>query len=116
MPDDDEFERKKQKYLTKMFAPYIEYARKVLFEKVADVLISSRLTTQPCVVVADVYGQSSFMDKIQKAQMFGNQHDAVPANRFKKILEINPNHKINQIILQRVKVHLCLNIERRKER
>lgn len=82
-----------------MFRPYVEYAKKVLFEKVADVIISSRLTNEPCVVVADSYGHSSFMDKIQKAQMFGNQHDEVPSNRFKKILEINPNHKINQIIL-----------------
>lgn len=48
------------------------------------------------------------MDKIQKAQMFGNQHDEVPSNRFKKILQINPNHKINQIILQRIKVFFDL--------
>jgi hypothetical protein len=32
MPDDDEFERKKQKLLTKKYTPYIDYAKKILFE------------------------------------------------------------------------------------
>lgn len=85
MPDDDEFERKKQKFLTKKFTPLLEYAQKLLFEEIGSVIISNRLTTEPCVVVADSYGHSSFMDKIQKASMFYRANDN-PLQNFKKIL------------------------------
>lgn len=105
MPDDDEFERKKQKFLAKMFNPFIEYAKKLLFEHVGNVIISNRLTTEPCVVVADSYGHSSFMDKIQKASMFSGANEN-PAQNFKKILEINPHHRVIQIILDRINVKL----------
>ncbi len=98
MPDDDEFERKKQKFITKKFEPYVEFAKKLLFEKVGSVVISNRLTNEPCVVVADSYGHSAYMDKIQKAQMFAGATDN-PVSDFKKILEVNPHHRINQIIL-----------------
>lgn len=104
MPDDGERERKVQKFLSKRYEPYVDFAKKVLFEKVNNVVISSRLTTEPCVVVADTYGHSSFMDKIQKAQMFNSNTDGNPASDFKKILEINPHHRVNQIILNRINV------------
>jgi hypothetical protein len=38
------------------------------------------------------------MDKIQKAQMFAGAQDN-PTADFKKIMEINPHHKVNQLIL-----------------
>jgi hypothetical protein len=50
------------------------------------VIISNRLSNEPCVVVADTYGHSSFMDKIQKAQMFNSNTDDNPQSDFKKIL------------------------------
>ena len=86
MPDDDEFERKKQKFLTKKYEPFVEYSKKLLFEKVTNVVISNRLTKEPCVVVADTYGHSSFMDKIQKAQMFSGGNEDNPLSDFKKIM------------------------------
>jgi len=55
-------------------------------------------------VVADSYGHSAFMDKIQKAQVFATSTDDNPMRDFKKILEINPHHKVNQIILERINV------------
>ena len=103
MPDDDEFERKKLKFLTKKYEPLVEYAKKLLFEKVGNVLISNRLTDEPCVVVADSYGHSSFMDKIQKAQMFAGANES-PTSDFKKIMEINPHHRVNQILLEKINV------------
>jgi heat shock protein beta len=45
MPDDDERERKVQKFLAKKYEPYVEYAKKLLFEKVNNVVISNRLNT-----------------------------------------------------------------------
>jgi HSP90 family molecular chaperone len=108
MPDDGERERKVQKFLGKRYEPYVAFAKKVLFEKVNNVVISSRLTNEPCVVVADTYGYSSFMDKIQKAQMFNSNTDGNPTSDFKKILEINPHHRVNQIILDRINVHFTL--------
>jgi HSP90 family molecular chaperone len=108
MPDDDERERKVQKFLAKKYEPYIEFAKKLLFEKVNNVVISNRLTTEPCVVVADTYGHSSFMDKIQRAQMFAGANQDNPLQDFKKILEINPHHRVNQIILERINVLLFI--------
>ncbi len=107
MPDDDELERKKLKFLAKKYDPLVEYAKKLLFEKVNNVIISNRLTDEPCVVVADSYGHSSFMDKIQKAQMFASATDS-PVSDFKKIMEINPHHKVNQIILEKIQVNFIL--------
>ena len=47
------------------------------------------------------------MDKIQKAQIFSGSSDSDnPLSDFKKILEINPHHKVNQIILERIQVIL----------
>ena len=94
----------------------MNYAKKLLFEKVNNVIISNRLTDEPCVVVADSYGHSSFMDKIQKAQMFAGAQDN-PVSDFKKIMEINPHHKVNQIILDRINVFFYnLTIEQRHQR
>jgi heat shock protein beta len=108
MPDDGERERKVQKFLAKKYEPFVEYAKKILFEKVNNVIFSNRLTTEPCVVVADTYGHSSFMDKIQKAQMFNSNSDDNPLSDFKKILEINPHHKVIQIILDKINVSFVL--------
>ncbi len=110
MPDDDELERKKQKFLANKYEPLINYAKKLLFEKVNNVIISNRLTDEPCVVVADSYGHSSFMDKIQKAQMFAGAQDN-PLSDFKKIMEINPHHKVNQIILEKINVFFLIKLE-----
>lgn len=104
MPDDGERERKVMKFLAKKYEPFVEFAKKILFEKVNNVVISNRLTTEPCVVVADTYGHSAFMDKIQKAQVFTANSDDNPLSHFKKILEINPHHRVNQIVLQRLQV------------
>lgn len=101
MPDDGERERKVQKFLAKKYEPYVEFAKKILFEKVNSVIISNRLTNEPCVVVADTYGHSAFMDKIQKAQVFSGNNES-PLSDFKKIMEINPHHRVNQIILERI--------------
>lgn len=79
----------------------IEYTKKLLYEEVGNVIVSNRLTTEPCVVVADSYGHSSFMDKIQKASMFAGANEN-PVQNFKKILEINPHHRVVQIILEKI--------------
>ena len=111
MPDDDELERKKLKFLTKKYEPLVEYTKKLLFEKVANVIVSNRLTDEPCVVVADSYGHSSFMDKIQKAQMFAGANEN-PISDFKKIMEINPHHKVNQIVLEKINVIFTNKLEK----
>lgn len=102
MPDDGELERKKHKWLTEHYKPYVEFAKKLLFDKVNSVILSTRLTNEPCVVVADSYGQSSFMEKIRKAQIFATE-GSNPQGDMKKILEINPHHKVNQILLEKIK-------------
>lgn len=102
LPDDGEFERKKHKWLTEHYKPYVEYAKKLLFERVNNVVLSTRLTNEPCVVVADSYGQSSFMEKIRKSQLFATE-GSNPQSDIKKILEINPHHRVNQQLLEKIK-------------
>jgi hypothetical protein len=50
------------------------------------------------------------MGKIQKAQMFAGANDDNPTADFKNVMEINPNHKVIQIILERINV-ICVIIQ-----
>jgi molecular chaperone HtpG len=75
----------------------------VLKSKVMDVKISSRLATNPCVLVSDQYGWTANMERIMKAQALGgNNGDMLGMMQSRKILEINPDHFIMKDIKAKI--------------
>ena len=81
-----EDEKKEEKEKT---TPLIKKMKKVLGDKVKDVVISSRLTDSPSCIVSDSSDPSAQMQKIfQQMGQAGGMPEAKP------ILEINSNHKI----------------------
>ena len=81
-----EDEKKEEKEKT---TPLIKKMKKVLGDKVKDVVISSRLTDSPSCIVSDSSDPSAQMQKIfQQMGQAGGMPEAKP------ILEINPSHKI----------------------
>ena len=81
-----EDEKKEEKEKT---TPLIKKMKKVLGDKVKDVVISSRLTDSPSCIVSDSSDPSAQMQKIfQQMGQAGGMPEAKP------ILEINSSHKI----------------------
>jgi heat shock protein beta len=99
LPSDDETEKKILKKLKKMYEPLTDWWKNLLREQLDTVTISERLVDDPCVVVATGYGYSAYMEKIQKAQTYGQSN---PMANSKKILEINPHHPVVKELLARV--------------
>ena len=84
LKSEDEKEEEKEKT-----TPLIKKMKKVLGDKVKDVVISSRLTDSPSCIVSDSSDPSAQMQKIfQQMGQAGGMPEAKP------ILEINSNHKI----------------------
>jgi heat shock protein beta len=100
MPTDDESEKKRLKKLKKMYEPLTDWWRNSLKDDLDSVTVSERLVQDPCVVVASSYGYSPYMERIQKAQAYGQ---ANPQTSSKRILEINPHHPVIKELLERVK-------------
>lgn len=69
--------------------------------KIEKVVVSSKLTSSPCVVSTGQYGYSANMERIMKAQTFadpnGKEHMTA-----KKTLEINPYHPIIKEMAARI--------------
>merc|ERR1711907_10401 len=101
MPVDDELEKKKLKKLKKMYEPLTDWWKSELKDQLESVTVSERLVDDPCVVVATNYGSSAYMERIQKAQAYGQRDH--PSSNAKRILEINPPHPVIKELLERVK-------------
>lgn len=52
------------KTLTDQYKPLLEWFRKEATNVVRDVVISNRLVTSPCAIVADTYGYTANMEKM----------------------------------------------------
>jgi heat shock protein beta len=100
MPTDDESEKKRLKKLKKMYEPLTDWWRNSLKDDLDSVTVSERLVNDPCVVVASSYGYSPYMERIQKAQAYGQGN---PQTSSKRILEVNPHHPVIKELLERVK-------------
>jgi molecular chaperone HtpG len=67
------------------------------------VVVSTRLGEEPCCLVSSEYGWSANMERIMKAQTLQNNMQMGMMQGSKKILEINPNHKMIQKLQQGIK-------------
>ena len=93
--DDEEVKRKEQETDTK-FKPLVEQFKKVLDEHVEKVLISNRLTTSPCAIIANTHDWTGNMERMLSAQALATGNDPIrilqAAN--KRDFEINPYHPV----------------------
>jgi len=90
----------KEEALAEEFSDFTEWLAGVYGSKVEKVVVSNRIATSPCVLVTGQYGWSANMERIMKAQTFGNA-DQQQYMLSKKTLEINPRHPIIRSLKER---------------
>lgn len=103
--DDDEDEKAAFEEYKKEYEPLSNWIKKELDEYVGDVVISNRLTTSPCAVVADSYAWTGNMERLMAAQgSRGNDNNFMMdmIKKAKKVFEINPKHPLIQGLLSKV--------------
>ncbi|KAH3881230.1 endoplasmin-like [Dreissena polymorpha] len=91
--------------LEKDFEPLIKWLKdSALKDQIEKAVVSERLTSSPCALVASQYGWSGNMERIMKAQAYAKAQD--PSQQFyasqKKTLEINPRHPLIKELKARV--------------
>jgi len=89
----DDKSKERVKKLEEEFKPLTEYLKTTYGEKVEKVTVSDRIANSPVVLVTPQYGYSANMERIIRAQAFGNA-EAQPWMFAKKIMEINPYHPV----------------------
>ena len=71
----------------------VDFFKSVLSNRVSEVIISTRLTTTPCMLSSSEFGWTANMERIMKAQAIRNEMmDQFMSSR--KVLELNINHKL----------------------
>ncbi|XP_034169145.2 endoplasmin [Pangasianodon hypophthalmus] len=103
--DESEKAKEKREALEKEFEPLTTWMKdKALKDKIEKAVLSQRLTSSPCALVASQYGWSGNMERIMKAQAYQTGKD-ISTNYYasqKKTLEINPKHPLIKEMLKRV--------------
>ena len=100
--EDEELSEEAKKEREEQFKSVCEKMKEILGDKVEKVQISDRITDTPAVLVTTEYGWSANMERIMKAQ-------ALQANQMaqymapKKIMQINPDHRIVKALETRFK-------------
>ncbi|XAR68180.1 hypothetical protein NMG60_11003220 [Bertholletia excelsa] len=83
----------KEKEMKQEFGQTCDWIKKRLGDKVANVQISYRLSTSPCVLVSGRFGWSANMERLMKAQTVGDT-SSLEFMRGRRVFEINPQHPI----------------------
>jgi heat shock protein beta len=103
--DEDSYakeEREQQKELTEKFKPLLEWLKAEAKDVVTDVVISNRLVSSPCAIVADINGYTANVEKLMSTS---NNQDKGFMHEFakkQKLLEINPRSPLMEGLLRRV--------------
>ncbi|KAH7914371.1 Hsp90 protein-domain-containing protein [Hygrophoropsis aurantiaca] len=98
---DEEAEELKE--LKETYAPLLEWLKVQAGDAVRDVILSDRLVTSPCAVVADSMGFTANVQKLMSATSRPGQTDAMQEFMKKqKVLEINPRSPLIEGMLHRV--------------
>merc|ERR1712080_27125 len=93
--------RKKLEEAKTKFEPLCKVMKEILDKKVEKVVVSNRLVSSPCCVVTSQYGWTANMERIMKAQALRDT-STMGYMAAKKVLEINPAHKIMESLRVRV--------------
>jgi len=100
--DEDDETLEEEKKLNEEFKPLATLLSKKLSDSIEKVVVSNRLTTSPCAIVAQEYGWSGNMERLMNAQAFrGDDMMSMYMATQKKIMEINPKHPIIKALLER---------------
>ncbi|KAH9303430.1 hypothetical protein KI387_015013, partial [Taxus chinensis] len=83
----------KEKEIKKVFTSFCDWMKDHLGDKVANVQVSNRLSSSPCVLVSGRFGWSANMERLMKAQTMGDT-TSMEFMRSRRIFEINPDHAI----------------------
>jgi len=98
--DNEEFQNKEED-LVKSYENILKFIKECLGDKIEKVTLSQRLSDSPCCLITDQYGWSSNMERIMKAQPLKNNGMSFMMGS-KKIMEINPDHKIIKSLRQKI--------------
>lgn len=103
--DSGEEAKKKNEEMAKDLEPLLNWLKdEALKDKIEKAIVSQRLSSTPCALVAGQYGWSGNMERIMKAQAYKKTEDSM--NSFyatqKKTLEINPRHPLIKELNHRV--------------
>ena len=79
----------------KVYEGLCKYMKETLGDKVESVKLSTRLENEPTCIVTSKFGWSANMERIMKAQALGDNKNMM-FMQGRKILEINPEHKLIQ--------------------
>ncbi|XP_022947514.1 heat shock protein 90-6, mitochondrial [Cucurbita moschata] len=83
----------KEKEMKQEFGQTCDWIKKRLGDKVANVQISSRLSSSPCVLVSGKFGWSANMERLMKAQSVGDT-SSLDFMKSRRVFEVNPEHPI----------------------
>merc|ERR1712105_57983 len=100
LPEDEEEKAKTEANKVK-YEGLCKVMKDILDKKVEKVVVSSRLVSSPCCIVASQYGWTANMERIMKAQALRDT-STMGYMAAKKHLEINPDHSIVENLRQRV--------------
>ncbi|KAF8138301.1 Hsp90 protein-domain-containing protein [Boletus edulis] len=101
--DDSEEEVESTTTLAEKFAPLLHWLKVQVGEHARDVVISDRLVTSPCAVVADSFGLTANVQRLMSATSRGAKNEAMQEMMKKqKVLEINPRSPLIEGLLHRV--------------
>jgi len=99
--DEGEDDEKRMKLYKEKFTPLTKFLKGLYGSKVEKVVVSDRLENAPSMLVTGAYGHSANMERIMKAQAFGDP--SRQAYMFsKKTMEINPRHPLIAELLKDV--------------
>ena len=91
--DETDDDKKLRSLYKEKFKPLTKWLKDLLGDKVEKVTVSNRVTNTPAVLVTGQFGHSANMERIMKAQAFGDNQRMMMMGS-KKTMEINPRHPI----------------------
>jgi len=101
--DDSEEEEQSKTELTDKFEPLLKWLKVQIGDNARDVIISDRLVTSPCAIVADSMGVTANVQRLLSATNRGPSNDIMQEMmRKQKVLEVNPRSPLIEGLLYRV--------------
>lgn len=102
--DEDDTEEESDAGVTTKYEPLMKFLKDHAADTVSDVVLTNRLVTSPCAIVANTYGVSGNMQKMMAAQHTKDEQQEILNSWAKKqrVLEINPRSPLISGLLAKV--------------